>query len=175
MHCPFCGAGDTRVVDSRLASEGAQVRRRRACPRCGERFTTYETAELALPRIVKRDGRREPFDEDKLRTGMRRALEKRPVPTELVEAALGRIRRRLAARGEREVPAQEVGELVMAELRALDEVAYVRFASVYRRFQDVNAFREEIERLEREPPVELRRAQLKLLPGGDEGGGEAAP
>ncbi|WP_041717871.1 transcriptional regulator NrdR [Alkalilimnicola ehrlichii MLHE-1] len=149
MRCPYCQFEDTRVIDSRLASEGEQVRRRRECNRCGERFTTYETAELALPRIVKRDGTREPWDEGKLRQGMLRALEKRPVATEAVEAALFRIRQRLRATGEREVSASQLGEWVMEELRELDQVAYVRFASVYRSFEDVSAFREVIEGLEK--------------------------
>ncbi len=171
MRCPFCGADDTRVVDSRLASEGEQVRRRRECVRCGERFTTYEAAELILPRIVKNDGTREPFDEEKLRTGMLRALEKRPVDTDRVEAAIHRIKHRLRASGEREVHSRQLGEWVMDELRELDQVAYVRFASVYRSFEDVNAFREEIERLEQEPPPEVRRQQIPLIP--DDSDGEA--
>ncbi|RFA27012.1 transcriptional regulator NrdR [Alkalilimnicola ehrlichii] len=149
MRCPFCHAQDTRVIDSRLASEGDQVRRRRECGACGERFTTYENAELIMPRLVKSDGTREPFDERKLRTGMLRALEKRPVATEAVEAAINRIKKRLQASGEREVPSRQLGEWVMDELRELDQVAYVRFASVYRSFEDVSAFREVIEGLEK--------------------------
>ena len=164
MHCPFCGAEDTKVIDSRLASEGAQVRRRRECLTCGERFTTYETAELVMPRIIKQTGSREPFNEEKLRAGILRALEKRPVETEAIEAAIGRIQHRLRACGEREVSSRQVGEWVMDELRQLDQVAYVRFASVYRSFQDVAEFREEIERLEREPTPEERRSQIPLLP-----------
>ncbi|HHQ40815.1 MAG TPA: transcriptional repressor NrdR [Chromatiales bacterium] len=167
MRCPFCGADDTRVIDSRPAGEGAQVRRRRECTECGERFTTYERVELVLPRVVKRDGKREPFDEGKLRAGMLRALEKRPVATEQVEAAVERVKRRLRETGEREVSSRDIGEWVMEELRGLDQVAYVRFASVYRSFQDVNAFREEIERLQRELPPEARARQMPLLP--DEG------
>jgi len=171
MRCPFCGAQDTKVIDSRLSGEGDQVRRRRECLSCGERFTTYESAELNLPRVIKQDGSRVPFDERKLASGMMRALEKRPVSTESVDAALDRIRRKLIASGEREVPSRRIGEWVMEELRALDQVAYVRFASVYRSFQDVNAFREEIERLERQPTPEARRRQLDLLedsePDGD--------
>ena len=163
MRCPFCGAPDTKVVDSRLSGEGDQVRRRRRCAVCKERFTTYETAELNLPRIVKRDGSRVPFDGRKLRSGMMRALEKRPVSTADIDAALARINRQLLASGEREISARRVGELVMEELRGLDQVAYVRFASVYRKFEDVNAFREEIERLERQPPPEATRQQLDLL------------
>ena len=151
MRCPFCQAQDTRVIDSRLAGDGDQVRRRRECTACGERFTTYEGAELVMPRLVKSDGTREPFDEHKLRNGMLRALEKRPVAMEAVEAAISRIKKRLQAGGEREVPARQLGEWVMAELRELDQVAYVRFASVYRSFEDVSAFREVIEGLERDP------------------------
>lgn len=154
MHCPFCGAHDTKVIDSRLVAEGDQVRRRRECLACQERFTTFETAELVLPRIIKQDGRRQPFDEDKLRAGLLRALEKRPVSVEEVEAALGRIKHRLRATGEREINAMAVGEMVMNELKQLDEVAYIRFASVYRRFQDLNQFREEIDRLSRNEPSE---------------------
>lgn len=161
MRCPYCGDPDTKVVDSRLANEGDSVRRRRECVGCGERFTTFETAELVMPRVVKQDGMREPFNEDKLRSGMMRALEKRPVDTEAVEQAINRIKRRLWARGDREVAARLVGEWVMNELRELDEVAYVRFASVYRSFQDVNAFREEIERLQRQPPPSA--GQMSLL------------
>jgi transcriptional repressor NrdR len=163
MRCPFCGAQDTKVVDSRLSGDGDQVRRRRRCTTCGERFTTYESAELNLPRVVKRDGTRVPFDGRKLRSGIMRAVEKRPVSTEQIEAALSRINRRLLAGGEGEVPSQRIGELVMDELRGLDQVAYVRFASVYRKFEDVAAFREEIERLERHPSPEVKRAQLDLL------------
>ncbi|MFT5449833.1 MAG: transcriptional repressor NrdR [Gammaproteobacteria bacterium] len=165
MHCPFCSNDDTRVVDSRLVGDGDQIRRRRECAQCKERFTTYERAELALPRVVKRDGTRVPFSDDKLRAGMLRALEKRPVPSEQIEPALARIRRWLMAKGEREVHSLVVGERVMHELRGLDQVAYVRFASVYRSFQDVNAFREEIERLENEPTPEQRRDQIPLIPG----------
>ena len=140
MHCPFCGADDTKVIDSRLVAEGDSVRRRRECQTCGERFTTFETAELVMPRIVKSDGTREPFNEDKLRYGLQKALEKRPVSIEEIESALNRITHRLRATGERELPSREVGEAVMAELRSLDGIAYVRFASVYRDFQDVSEF-----------------------------------
>jgi transcriptional repressor NrdR len=163
MRCPFCGAEDTKVVDSRLAGDGDQVRRRRKCEICNERFTTYETAELNLPRVVKRDGSRVPFDGRKLRAGMMRALEKRPVSTEQVDAAQARIQRRLLSSGEAEVQSRRVGELVMDELKGLDQVAYVRYASVYRKFEDVAAFREEIDRLERQPTPEVRRQQLDLL------------
>ena len=147
MHCPFCGADDTKVIDSRLVAEGDQVRRRRSCQTCEERFTTFETAELVMPRVVKSDGGREPFNEDKLRAGLQRALEKRPVSTESVESALLRIMHRLRSTGERELPSRSVGELVMEELKDLDVVAYVRFASVYRDFQDIAEFQAEITRL----------------------------
>ena len=163
MRCPFCGAEDTKVIDSRLSGEGDQVRRRRKCTVCNERFTTYETVELNLPRVVKADNTRTAFDGRKLRAGMSRALEKRPVSTEQVEAAINRITRKLASRGEAEISSREIGECVMDELRKLDQVAYVRFASVYRSFEDVRAFREEIELLERDPTPEERRQQLNLL------------
>jgi len=165
MRCPFCGSMDTKVIDSRLASEGAQVRRRRECIECGDRFTTYESAELVMPRIVKSDGTREPFNEDKLLTGVLRALEKRPVDTESVDAAISHIQHRLQSCGERELESRALGEWVMEELRNLDQVAYVRFASVYRSFQDVSEFRDEIERLEKEPTPEERRQQMPLLSG----------
>ena len=163
MRCPFCGAQDTKVIDSRLSGEGDQVRRRRECTVCSERFTTYEKVELNLPRVVKSDGSRVPFDGAKLRAGMTRALEKRPVSTEQLEAAINHITRALMARGDVEVSSRYVGELVMEELKALDQVAYVRFASVYRQFEDVHAFREEIERLVEQPGPEARRQQLNLL------------
>ena len=162
MYCPFCAHEDTKVIDSRLAGEGHQIRRRRECQACGERFTTFETAELVMPRVVKSDATREPFDEQKLRGGMMKALEKRPVSSEAVDAAVGHVCHRLRALGEREVPARLVGELVMEELRHLDEVAYVRFASVYRSFQDVDAFREEIERLRDRRGRESTEGQLPL-------------
>ncbi len=164
MHCPFCSHEETKVIDSRLAGEGRQVRRRRECLKCSERFTTFETAELVMPRLVKRDESREPFDEAKLRSGMVRALEKRPVGMEAVEAAVARIAHRLQTMGEREIPSRLIGELVMEELRQLDEVAYVRFASVYRSFQDVTAFQEEIRRLREIGAAESRRNQMSLLP-----------
>ena len=148
MNCPFCNAEETKVIDSRLVSLGRQVRRRRECFACNERFTTYESAELVMPKIIKRDDRRKPFDEESLRAGMQRALEKRPVGIELFEAAIDSIKHRLRACGEREISSQILGEWAMEELRKLDEVAYVRFASVYRRFQDVNAFNEEISKLQ---------------------------
>jgi transcriptional repressor NrdR len=149
MHCPFCSAEDTKVIDSRLVAGGGQVRRRRECLSCKERFTTYESAELVMPRVVKHDGTRQPFDEEKLRAGFVKALEKRPVSTEEIEQSINRIKHRLRATGERELKSMVVGEEVMTELRKLDEVAYVRFASVYRSFQDLNEFKEEIDRLAR--------------------------
>lgn len=149
MRCPFCSAHDTRVIDSRLAYDGDQVRRRRECGECKERFTTYEAVELTLPRVIKRDGIREPFDENKLRSGMLRALEKRPVDSDRIEAAITQIKRELTAKGDREVPAQELGEKVMKALSALDHVAFVRFASVYRSFQDVSEFTDMIEGLQK--------------------------
>jgi transcriptional repressor NrdR len=140
MRCPFCTTQDTRVIDSRLANEGDQVRRRRECVACKERFTTYEVTEFNLPRIVKRDGLREPFDENKLRGGILWALEKRPMSSDQIEAAVTRIKKALMASGDREIEALAIGEQVMKELSALDHVAFVRFASVYRSFQDVSEF-----------------------------------
>lgn len=151
MRCPFCTAADTKVVDSRLVAEGDQVRRRRECLSCSERFTTYEGAELQLPKLVKSDGSREPFDEDKLRRGVQKALEKRPVSVEEIESSLNRIKHSLQASGEREVLSRVVGEAVMNQLQRLDHVAYVRFASVYRDFQDLDEFRAEIDRLAETP------------------------
>ncbi|MBO0613897.1 MAG: transcriptional regulator NrdR [Pseudomonadota bacterium] len=164
MRCPFCGADDTRVVDSRLANEGDQVRRRRRCVACDERFTTYEVAELTLPRVIKSNAAREPFNDDKLRGGIMRALEKRPVSIESIEAALSHIRKKILISGEREVPSSMIGELVMDELRQLDEVAYIRFASVYRRFDDIEEFRSMIEHLESDASPEHRQRQPNLLP-----------
>lgn len=138
------------MIDSRLVAEGDSVRRRRECQTCGERFTTYETAELVMPRIVKRDGSREPFNEDKLRHGLQKALEKRPVSIEEIESSLSRIMHRLRSTGERELPSIKVGEEVMGELRKMDHVAYVRFASVYMDFQDVSEFQDEIQKLKRD-------------------------
>ncbi len=148
MHCPFCSAPDTRVIDSRLANDGDQVRRRRECVSCNERFTTFESAELNMPRIVKQDGSRMPFKEEKLSAGVMRALEKRPVNTEQIDAAINRIKHQLLAAGEREVNSAIIGNLVMEELLTLDQVAYIRFASVYLDFSDINAFRDAIEKLE---------------------------
>ena len=162
MHCPFCQHEDTRVIDSRVSEDGASIRRRRECPACGERFSTVEEAELKLPAVVKGDGRREAFDPRKLRVGFDRALQKRPVSAERIDEAVSTVTHELSRSGEREVPSLKVGELVMRELKKLDQVAYVRFASVYRRFEDVQAFREEVERLERDLPG-LDGLQLPLL------------
>ena len=154
MHCPFCAVDDTKVIDSRLVAEGDAIRRRRECQACGERFTTFETAELVMPRIIKRDGNRQPYDEEKLRYGLIKALEKRPVSLDQIETALHHIKHRLRSTGERELPSRYVGEEVMRELRSLDAVAYVRFASVYRDFQDVSEFAEEILKLNTDDPKE---------------------
>ena len=162
MHCPFCQHEDTRVIDSRVSEDGSTIRRRRVCEACGERFNTFETAELKLPALVKSDGRREGFDERKLRTSFERALQKRPVSGEDIDAAVRSVIHALRMTGERELPSRRVGEFVMEELKKLDQVAYVRFASVYRKFEDVADFREEIERLERDLPG-LATEQLPLL------------
>jgi len=169
MHCPFCGHEETKVTDSRLAGEGRQIRRRRECLACGERFTTFETAELVMPQVVKGDETREPFDVSKMRAGMLKALEKRPVGTEALEAAVERICHRLRVLGEREVDARAIGELVMEELRQMDEVAYVRFASVYHRFQDVDEFREQLDALNVSRRRDPAAGQLPLLPGAGQG------
>ena len=150
MHCPFCEAVDTKVIDSRLVSEGNHVRRRRQCAVCHERWTTYESAELVMPRIIKQDGIREPFNEDKLMAGLSKALEKRPVSIDKVEEAMSKIKANIRSGGEREVHSRDVGEQVMRQLRELDEVAFVRFASVYRSFKDLNEFREEIDKLSKD-------------------------
>ncbi|WP_133129825.1 transcriptional regulator NrdR [Legionella yabuuchiae] len=147
MYCPFCHAEETKVVDSRLIAEGAQVRRRRQCLQCNERFTTFETAELVMPAIIKRDGRREAFNIDNLRAGMLRALEKRPVSVDDLEDALATILQKIRHNGEREVESRQVGEWVMEQLYRLDHVAYVRFASVYKRFKDVSEFRQTIDQM----------------------------
>lgn len=176
MHCPFCNHTDTKVIDSRLAGEGRQVRRRRECLNCAERFTTFESPELVLPHVTKRDRRREPFDAQKLREGILSALSKRPVPAEDIEAAIERILHRLQTIGEREIQSSFIGDIVMEELHALDEVAYVRFASIYRSFQDITEFQDEVERLRTKPrPApqprgkggRKRREQMSLLPDDD--------
>ena len=147
MHCPFCSHPETRVVDSRLVADGAQTRRRRECMGCNERFTTFETAELSYPPVIKQNGQREPFNMGKLRSGLERSLEKRPVSLDALDAALSRILHRIRNRSAREIHTRVIGDYVMAELRQLDEVAYVRFASVYRSFQDIDEFRAELDRL----------------------------
>ncbi len=180
MYCPFCGHVETKVNDSRLAGEGRQIRRRRECLKCGERFTTFETAELVMPVVVKSNAVREVYDESKLRAGMDKALEKRPVSREAIDEAVSRITHKVRIIGDREVPSRVIGEFVMDELQQLDEVAYVRFASVYRHFQDVEAFHEEIQRLRAQrtaselaardgkrvpkPAKDANRDQLPLLP-----------
>lgn len=164
MQCPFCQHSDTRVVDSRTAEDGGSIRRRRECPECGARFNTFERPHLPIPAILKADGELQAFDEEKLRRGMTRALYKRPVSEEQVQHALDQIIEKLRHHGERSVPARVVGDWVMEALRDLDHVAYVRFASVYRQFNDAQAFREELERLEQAPSRELRENQLPLMP-----------
>ncbi|CAM4238990.1 ribonucleotide reductase transcriptional regulator NrdR [Vibrio astriarenae] len=148
MHCPFCSENDTKVIDSRLVADGHQVRRRRQCLACSERFTTFETAELVMPKVIKSNGNREPFNEDKMVGGLQRALEKRPVSADSVELAISLIKSKLRATGEREVPSDMIGNLVMEQLKELDKVAYIRFASVYRSFEDIREFGEEIAKLE---------------------------
>lgn len=170
MHCPFCQHSDTRVIDSRVSEDGATIRRRRECEACGERFSTLEAVELKLPVIVKSDGRREAFDARKLRVGFDRALQKRPVSEEQIEAAVRAVVHQLRMAAEREVATRRIGEFVMAELRKLDHVGYVRFASVYRSFEDVADFREEIEKLERDLPAS--ESQLSLLGGEPDGKGK---
>ena len=163
MHCPFCGAQDTKVYDSRLAPEGDQVRRRRECTSCSARFTTFEKAELQFPRVIKNDGARENFNENKVRSGFQRALEKRSVSADDIELALNHIRRKLMTIDDREIESRMIGEIVMDELEQIDHVAYVRFASVYRDFKDVGEFADEVERLKKVPSPELRDHQLDLL------------
>lgn len=163
MHCPFCRSEETKVIDSRLASEGYQVRRRRECLDCNERFTTFETAERNLPRVVKHDGRREPFNEEKLRKGIILACEKRPVATERIDTSINIISRKALGVGEREITAKVIGEWVMQELRSLDQVAYVRFASVYMSFEDVQAFKDIIDRVENDLTPEMLKSQLSLI------------
>lgn len=167
MRCPFCSADETRVVDSRLTEDGDSVRRRRECEVCSERFTTFERAELRMPQVIKSDGRREEFNEDKLRGGLMRALEKRPVDASAVEKMIGKVRHKLIACGERELPSRQIGEWLMEGLKDLDPVAYVRFASVYRSFEDLEAFSETVQSLRSEPSAENRRKQLSLIPDGE--------
>lgn len=156
MKCPFCGCSDTQVVDSRLVEPGHSIRRRRRCASCQKRFTTYETAELRLPQVVKNDGTRSDFDIAKLRNGFQRALHKRPVPTEYVDQAVDRVVAQVLSQGEREIPSRQIGEMVMGELHKLDKVAYIRFASVYRSFQDASDFRNALKEVEA-PPKRVRR------------------
>ncbi len=150
MHCPFCQAQDTKVIDSRLVGDGSQIRRRRECELCQARFTTFETADLALPRIIKSDGERQPFNGTKLKAGMLRALEKRPLSSEEVDAVFGNVLTQIRQLGEREIPSRMLGEIVMKSLKSIDQVAYVRFASVYRDFQDIEEFAQEISTLSKE-------------------------
>ena len=150
MHCPFCQAQDTKVIDSRLVGDGSQIRRRRECELCQARFTTFETADLALPRIIKSDGERQPFNGTKLKAGMLRALEKRPLSSEEVDAVFGNVLTQIRQLGEREIPSRMLGESVMKSLKSVDQVAYVRFASVYRDFQDIEEFAQEISTLSKE-------------------------
>lgn len=147
MKCPFCGEDDDRVVDSRVSKDGYEVRRRRLCNRCGRRFTTYERVAEELPYVVKRDGRREPFSREKVLTGLRKACEKRPISIDMLERVVDRIEAWALEQGRGEITSIEIGEKVMEELRQLDEVAYVRFASVYRQFKDVSQFMEELREL----------------------------
>lgn len=160
MHCLFCQHENTRVIDSRVSDDGATIRRRRECEACGERFSTLETIELKLPVIIKSDGRREQFDARKLRQGFDRALQKRPVAEEQIETSMRAVVHQLRMTTEREIGSRRLGEFVMAELRKLDHVGYVRFASVYRSFEDITDFRDELDRLERDLPGE---GQLPLL------------
>ena len=150
MHCPFCQAQDTKVIDSRLVGDGTQIRRRRECELCKARFTTFETADLALPRIIKSDGERQPLNGTKLKAGMLRALEKRPLSSEEVDAVFGNVLTQIRQLGEREIPSRMLGEIVMKSLKSVDQVAYVRFASVYRDFQDIEEFAQEISTLSKE-------------------------
>jgi len=153
MKCPFCNADETGVMDSRVSEEGDKIRRRRRCLTCDKRFTTYETVELRLPQVVKHDGNRSEFDRKKLLTGFVRALHKRPVPTDLVDAAIDRVVHKYLSSGEREVSSRSIGESVMEELYKLDEVAYIRFASVYKSFQDVDDFRNAIKEVQKPRPA----------------------
>ena len=164
MRCPFCANDDTRVIDSRLGDTGESVRRRRECQECAKRFTTFEHVVFDMPSVIKADGRREKFDEDKLRRGITRALEKRPIGAEAVEGVVNRIMRRFTHKGDREISVQRIGEAVMYELSQLDEVAYVRFASVYRSFQDLEAFGEEVAKLRESLGSQENEYQSSLLP-----------
>ena len=157
MKCPFCSAQDTQVVDSRVNEEGTSVRRRRRCFSCLKRFTTYETVELRMPQIIKQNGNRTEFDRNRLHTGFMRALHKRPVAAKRVDEAIDRIMQKLLSLGEREVPSRRIGEMVMKELYKMDKVAYIRFASVYRSFQDVEDFRDAIKEVQQPAKSRPRR------------------
>jgi transcriptional repressor NrdR len=163
MYCPFCGDQETKVVDSRLAGDGYQIRRRRECTGCAERFTTFESAEFVLPKLVKTDESREPFDEAKLRSGILKATEKRPISSEVIEELISRVIRKVQKMGEREIQSRLLGEIVIDELREIDEIAFVRYASVYRRFQDVEEFEKEIESLRDATPMEKKRTQISIF------------
>jgi transcriptional repressor NrdR len=156
MKCPFCGSVDTQVIDSRVSEPGDSIRRRRRCVACQKRFTTYENVELRLPQVVKTNGNRSDFDSEKIRVGFQRALHKRPVPTDYVDAAIDRIVQQVLSLGEREIPSRQIGEMVMQELHKLDKVGYIRFASVYRSFQDISDFRDALKEVEA-PPAAPRR------------------
>ena len=168
MYCPFCGHQETKVVDSRLAGDGYQTRRRRECTECRERFTTFESAELVLPKLIKRDESREPFNESKLRSGILVATEKRPISIETIEELISRIIRKVQKLGEREIQSRTLGEIVMLELREIDEIAFVRYASVYRRFQDIEEFEKEIESLRDTPSAADSRSQISIFQDEDE-------
>jgi|TARA_B100000959_G_scaffold34252_1_gene32471 transcriptional repressor NrdR len=163
MYCPFCGDQETKVVDSRLAGDGYQIRRRRECTGCAERFTTFESAEFVLPKLVKTDESREPFDEAKLRSGILKATEKRPISSEAIEELISRVIRKVQKMGEREIQSRLLGEIVIEELREIDEIAFIRYASVYRRFQDVEEFEKEIESLRDATPMEKKRTQISIF------------
>ena len=158
MKCPFCGTDDTQVIDSRVNDEGDAIRRRRRCSQCDKRFTTYETADLQLPQVVKQNGTREEFLREKLRSSFTRALHKRPVPTEYVDRAIEHIVQKILARGEREVSSRDLGEIVMQELKLMDKVAYIRFASVYRSFQDVDDFSDVIRDLDKPSKARTKKS-----------------
>ena len=157
MKCPYCKSENTGVIDSRLSDDGESVRRRRQCEDCGKRFTTYERTELSMPMVVKSNGNRTSYDREKVRTGFMRALHKRPVPTEYVDQAINRIEQRILSLGEREVPSRVIGEMVMRELKKMDDVAYVRFASVYEDFQRVDDFHDAIREVKK-PEKRVRSA-----------------
>jgi len=159
MYCPFCSANETKVIDSRLVADGHQVRRRRECLACHERYTTFESAELVMPRIIKRDGSREPFNADKMMSGLTRALEKRPVSMEQIELAVNKLKSQMRATGEREISSEMLGDLIMAQLKELDKVAYLRFASVYLSFEDISEFADEITRLGKEKNGKAKKSK----------------